>query len=101
MFNMKNYSKYKFAIKQILESKSGNTIPTLRKELMQKLDVSSPWLSRILNAKLDSKIKLEHEQLVKIADTLNCDIDKLITEQCRLKIRKSVATKSKVVTAAA
>lgn len=87
---MNDYSQYKFAIKQILESKAGNKIPLLKMELMQKLGITRTWLNKILNAKLDSKIKLDHIQLSIVADVLKCKIDKLITKKCRVAIRKKV-----------
>ncbi|MEM6321444.1 MAG: hypothetical protein AAF960_27550 [Bacteroidota bacterium] len=96
---MKDYSIYKFAIKQILESKAGHLIPTLKKELMQKLDISRVWLSKILNARVGSKIKLDHIQLSIFADVLQCSIDDLITPKCRVKIRQKLKKKS-VATAA-
>lgn len=83
---MKEYSKYKFAIKEILESKPANKIQFIRKEMIDRLDISRTWLSRIINARIGSTIKLDHIQLLIIADILKCKIDKLITKECRMKV---------------
>lgn len=85
---MKDYSIYKFSIKQILESKAGHLIPVIKKDLERKLGITRDWLNRILNARVNSSIKLDHVQLSIIADVLKCNIDKLITKKCRLKIRE-------------
>lgn len=97
---MKDYSIYKFAILQILEGKPANQIAALRKELMQKLGISRAWLSKILNARLNSSIKLDYKQLAIIADVLKVKIDALYTKQCRMNIRAEYVSKKSVVVAA-
>ncbi len=96
---MKDYSIYKFAIKQILESKAGHLIPVIKKDLEKKLGITRDWLNRILNARVNSKIKLDHVQLSIVADVLKCKIDDLITKKCRLKIRQKANKKAVAVAA--
>lgn len=93
MPNMKDYQLYKFAIKQLIEGKPANRIPDLKQELITKLAISYDWFSKIINAKVDSAIKLDHIQLSIVADVLDCSIDALITPQCRTAIRKDIQQK--------
>ena len=93
MSNRKDYSVYKFAIKQILESNAGIKIPILKKELMEKLGITRTWLNKIINARVNSSIKLDHRQLVIFSKVLKCSIDKLITKQCKDAIIKSIPPK--------
>jgi len=98
---MKDYSIYKFAIKQILEAKAGVKIPKIKLELMAKLSITRTWLNKIINAKVGSNIKLDHEQLVIISKVLKCSINKLITSQCKDAIIKSIEPDTVKVEAAA
>lgn len=90
---MKDYSLYKFAIKQLLEALPANQIPKIKRNLLLQLGISYDWFSKIINAKVDSAIKLDHIQLSIVADALDCSIDALITLQCRTAIRKSIEAK--------
>lgn len=86
---MTDYSRYKFAIKQILESKAGHQIPQLKEELEEKLGISRTWLNKIINARVGSRYKLDHVQLVLISAVLNCSIDELITKEGKEAINKT------------
>ena len=89
MLNMRDYSVYKFSIKEILEGKAANSISIIKLDLISKLNISMDWLNRILNARIGSRVKLDHTQLIIFSDVLDCNIDDLITERCKLNIRKA------------
>ena len=68
-------------------SKAGHQIPQLKEELEEKLGISRTWLNKIINARVGSRYKLDHVQLVIISTILNCSIDELITKQCKEDIK--------------
>lgn len=97
---MKNYSQYKFTLKERILCFEGMSAKEKRDEIKKKMGWEKYWLSKVEGAKLTSRIKLEHEQLTVLADCLNCTIDDLINPKCKEVVLKSLPLKKSALAAA-